>query len=112
MGGEMYYMGQGGLPEDKAKASYWFMDAAKKGVPHGMYTVGTMLIKGDGVEKDEAYGVRLLSEAANKDHTEAMGDLGEILYEGWHGVDRDRGASAIWMDRASQKGHLRSMELL
>jgi TPR repeat protein len=63
---------------------------------HNVYRYG----KGD-VEKDEARATRWLAEAARTGDAEAMVTLAAAYSMGW-GVERDKDAAALWVERASQ----------
>merc|ERR1712151_37692 len=101
-------MGGEGIEEDRAKACYWFMQAAQQGVPDAMYWVSLMLINGDGVEKDEKYGIRFLEAAAQKGIAEAQYDMGIMYIEGKYGSSVDVPTACYWMSQAADKGHVKA----
>ncbi|CAE8644768.1 unnamed protein product [Polarella glacialis] len=91
------------VPQDRAKASYWFMAAAQTGLAEAQYQMSRMLFLGDGVEKDEDYALRFLGLAAEQGHVESMHNFGVKLYFG-EGIGLDRRQAASWFLKAAQKG--------
>ena len=51
---------------------------AAEGSPSAQYELGMRYLKGDGVEKDEAAGMKLLEESARQDYTLAKKKLEEL----------------------------------
>ncbi|HVM81146.1 MAG TPA: tetratricopeptide repeat protein [Stellaceae bacterium] len=63
-----YYLHNGdeGYPKDPKRAAGWFERAIKHGEPRAMVSLGSMLMEGDGLEKDIVRGLRLLNSAADQ----------------------------------------------
>lgn len=70
--GEMYYSGIG-KSKNTDSAVQWLKKAAERGVPGALYRLGSMYAKGDdGVERDLAYGCKLLRDADAAGHPDAQ----------------------------------------
>ena len=69
-----YYNGDG-VPQDKEKAAALFEEAALAGDVVAQYTLGYMLDKGDGVDKDRTAAVKWYAMAAEQGHESAQNRL-------------------------------------
>ena len=69
-----YYNGDG-VPQDKEKAAALFEEAALAGDVVAQYTLGYMLDKGDGVDKDRVAAVKWYAMAAEQGHESAQNRL-------------------------------------
>ena len=88
--GECYQMGRGGLAEDYAEAGRWYRRAANGSSAMGQGRLALFYRYGlGGLPKVAA--ARLYSLAADQGDGAAMCYLGEMLEEGWGGVERDAG---------------------
>ncbi len=74
-----------GVQQDRARAFYFLMEAAKQSHPAGEYNVGVALLNGDGVNRDPCLAALWLKRAANKNVAMPIIGLGE-----WY-MNRDRG---------------------
>jgi TPR repeat protein len=63
--------------------------AAQKGNPRAEAQFGEMLLRGDGIPKDEARGVALLEKAARAGQSAAAFRIGMLLAHGESGVTKD-----------------------
>ena len=63
--------------------------AAKKGNPKAETQLGEMLLRGEGIDKDEASGVALLEKAARAGQSAAAFRIGMLLANGDGGVTKD-----------------------
>ena len=77
--------------------------AAKKGNPKAETQLGEMLLRGDGIEKDERRGVALLEKAARAGQSAAAFRIGMLLMNGENGVAKDP-ARALAYFRAAAAG--------
>ena len=68
--GRFYIEGKG-VPENDAKAVYWFRRAADQGHASAQYYLGYMYENGKGVPKNDAQAYVWLSIAAAQGHTDA-----------------------------------------
>ena len=69
--GMAYYNGEL-VKRDPQKAAEWLLKAAKKNYAPAMFTLGKMLIAGDGVQKNGSAGSQLIQTAANKRNEQAI----------------------------------------
>ena len=73
--GEMYYSGIGKNQSNEA-AVQWLQKAADRGVPGALFRLGSMYVKGgQGVDRDVAYGCKLLRDADRGGHPGAAGEI-------------------------------------
>lgn len=63
--------------------------AAKKGNPKAETQLGEMLLRGDGIEKDETRGIALIEKAARAGQSAAAFRIGMLLMNGESGVAKD-----------------------
>jgi uncharacterized protein len=77
--------------------------AAAKGNPKAETQLGEMLLRGDGMPKDEARGVMLLEKAARAGQSAAAFRIGMLLVNGEGGVAKDP-ARALEYFRAAAAG--------
>jgi len=97
---------------DPGEAVYWYRLAASDGEPKAFTNLGTLLVRGKGVDKPDPTASRLLwLAAAARGEPVAMFDLGS-MYEHGIGVDADAGAAKTWYERAAAKGHPQAREML
>src|SRR5712664_2754399 len=64
--GEVYFSSKLGVPQDYAKAVYWFRKAAEQGYDVAQYHLEICYYKGDGVAKDAAAAVKWYRMAAEQ----------------------------------------------
>ena len=69
-----------------------------------IYNLGYMYRKGEGVEKDLAEAMRLLSAAAERGHVKAMYHIG-IMHDNGEGVPKDKTEAVRWYRNAAELGH-------
>ena len=70
----MYRDGKG-VPENYAKAVYWYRKAAEQGYANAQYDLGKMYLEGKGVAKDDVRAYVWWSIAAAQGSTWAKGDI-------------------------------------
>ncbi|XP_037624830.1 protein sel-1 homolog 3 [Sebastes umbrosus] len=80
--GTLFYWGQHGVSKDLASAVKWFeRSALQMGDPSAMYDYSLMLMKGEGVKRNQSRGLKLMEKAA------AMGSINALNGLGWyHGI--------------------------
>ena len=76
----------GQAASDRAAAAKWFQRAADLQYPTAMSLLGECALYGNGVEKDPARAVQLLTAAAAKNNAYAMRLLGDLYKGGLPGV--------------------------
>jgi len=77
--------------------------AAEAGDREAMFNLGNRYMKGNGVEKDLAEGVRWLRKAVEAGNTRAMVNLG-LLYSDGEGVAKDPAEALRWYKKAADLG--------
>jgi TPR repeat protein len=78
--------------------------AAAKGNPKAEAALGEMLLRGDGIAKDEPRAVALLEKAARAGHSGAAFRLGMLLADGEAGVAKDPARSMDYFRAAAAGG--------
>ncbi|KAF9158693.1 hypothetical protein DFQ26_007345 [Actinomortierella ambigua] len=88
------------------------LDDAQNGVAEAQYKLGRKYIQALGVEPDFEEGMRLLEQAADHGHAEALfrSALTTILWI--NTPDADEGMVESWLQRASDDGHVLANTLL
>lgn len=76
--GVWYYNGKAGLTPDPVRSFQLQLTAAQKGHPYAMFNVGTALLTGDGVDKDEHLATEWLRKAAEKNIPQANLNLAKF----------------------------------
>ena len=101
--GSMYYRGTG-VPEDIAKAVYWYRLAADQGNRGAQFRLGYLHYYGRGVPKDYAESVRWYRLAAEQGHAVAQVNLGHKYLRG-QGVPKDFSEAIRWYRLAADQGN-------
>lgn len=83
--GEKYYFGRNGEEKDYAEAFKWFEKAHSAGLMEATAIVGTMLVRGRGVEVDTTTGLVYLGKASNASDYAAF-RLGTAFAYGRYGL--------------------------
>ena len=91
------------LPQDQAKAAFWFARAASAGYPPAEFRLGALYQKGVGVGLDPAAAKRWYQAAAEAGNARAAHNLGVINAEPV-GEKADYGEAAKWFRRAAELG--------
>ena len=79
-------------------------EAAKKGNPKAEAQLGEMLLRGEGIDKDEARAVALLEKAARAGHSAAAFRIGMLLANGDNGVTKDPERALAYFRAAAAGG--------
>jgi TPR repeat protein len=79
-------------------------DAAAKGNPRAETQLGEMLLRGDGIAKDEARGLALLEKAARAGQSNAAFRIGMLLTNGDSGVAKDPDRALAYFRAAAAAG--------
>ncbi|CAM9933129.1 unnamed protein product, partial [Ectocarpus fasciculatus] len=124
----MCYRDGDGAMRDQRKAAYWFVQAADHGHAESAYAAGLCYRSGiDGAlsssdketaiyyqrngtvtTKLETASFDYFSLAAEQGHMESQYEIG-LCYKNGIGVASDIDLSKVWLQRASDKGHLSAM---
>jgi TPR repeat protein len=102
----LYAIGVNGQPDITAALTYYRQAASRGDV--GALTEMAKLLLSHPQEGRSEEPLRLLKEAAARNHPEAMGVLAE-LYTCSTVVTPDLSQAKAWMDRAAEMGHVRSI---
>jgi hypothetical protein len=78
--------------------------AAAKGNPKAEAALGELLLRGEGMAKDETRGVALLEKAARAGHSGAAFRIGMLLADGESGVAKDPARSLDYFRAAAAGG--------
>ncbi len=91
------------LPQDQAKAAFWFARAASAGYAPAEFRLGALYQKGVGVERDPVAAKRWYLAAAEAGNARAAHNLGVMNAEPV-GEKADYGEAAKWFRRAAEMG--------
>lgn len=103
--GMAYYHGERGLQDNKEKAFYWFMKAAKQGSALAQYNVGNYYHFGKGVPQNYEEAFKWYKKAARKEHNGAIYNLGVMYHEGLWMKKNSRVAFRYFL-KAAQSGYV------
>jgi TPR repeat protein len=78
--------------------------AAKKGNPKAEAQLGEMMLRGEGIDKDEGKAVALLEKAARAGHSAAAFRIGMLLANGDGGVAKDMERALAYFRAAAAGG--------
>jgi uncharacterized protein len=79
-------------------------ERAEKGNAEDQFTVGLMLLRGDGVSQNYGEAMKWFERAAKQNHAGAELNLG-LLYKNGRGVLQDFSTASQWFERAARRGH-------
>jgi len=97
---------------DYGEAAYWYRLAANDGEPRAFTNLGTLMVRGQGVDKPDPAAAQLLwLSAAARGEPVAMFNLG-TMYERGVGVAVDLTAAKKWYAWAAAKGHAQAHDAL
>lgn len=88
-----------GTPRDLNKAVGWYRSGHENGDVNATFAYAMMLIKGEGITKDQAQGTALLRSAIDQGHPYAAYNLALILMQSSEPDDQTR--AAVMMRRAA-----------
>ncbi len=101
--GRCYYEGLHGMPQDKALAYRHFSQAFSLRSPDSGAAMGLMLLRGEGVEKDEKKGLRMITLAANSGYAYAICLMAYAHFNGL-GTEADAYKAAEFLQEAAALG--------
>lgn len=113
-GGPQRLMKAAGLETagDYREAAYWYRLAASDGEAKAFTNLGTLMVRGQGIDKPDPPAAQLLwRTAAARGEPVAMFDLG-AMYERGVGVPADLAAAKKWYAWAAAKGHAQARDAL
>ena len=94
--GHAYYYGSYGAKKDFAMSFHWYKKAADADDPHGLCNAAYALVKGHGVQQNEAAGMLMMARAAAKGHIYAGRYVARSLEDGVHGLAADPAQARLW----------------
>lgn len=100
---EIYRQGFAGRPVDLVQARHWLELAAAQNHDTAQIGLGTMMVEGEGGERDEKAGFAWLMRAAAAGNAAAQNRVAR-LYRAGIGVEPDRVEAASWYLRARRAG--------
>ena len=97
---------------DYSEAAYWYRLAAGDGEAKAFTNLGTLMVRGQGIDKLDPPAAQLLwLSAAARGEPVAMFDLG-AMYEHGIGVAADLATAKKWYAWAAAKGHAQARDAL
>ncbi|MGP1396354.1 MAG: peptidoglycan-binding protein [Inquilinaceae bacterium] len=94
------------VPQDFARAAYWYERSAQSGVLNARYNLGVLTKHGMGVPENAELAFAQYKIAAEGGHTDAQIVVG-LAYVNGDGVEADPLQAAPWFQAASAKGDAR-----
>ena len=112
--GQILLFGLYGVPEEPSRGLSLLRSAAKNDHGEAQYILARCLLgeeKAD-VSRNDRKGLEWLRKSAANDHEAAQTFLGDLLFHGWHGLEKDRRKAAEWYRRAAAREHAGAMFML
>ena len=104
-----YDYGKGGLPQDPAKAAYWYEKSAKQGYARAEFNLGDDYAMGeDGLRQDPAKAAYWFEKSAKQGYAPAEFNLGVYYDTGKGGLPRDLAKAAYWYEKSAKQGYARA----
>jgi len=98
--------------ERDEEAFGWYQQAADSNDPAGIFGLGGMYAKGEGIGRDPVKAGQLTRRAAEMAHLPAMRAYAYALENGALGFTRDNAAAVEWFEKAAEAGDQVSMQRL
>ena len=96
-------VGKGRVQPDFERAREMFQFAATNfGNADAQYNLARMFLDGTGMPRNAGQATRWLSLAADKNHRQAQGLLGHLLFAGQGGIPRQRARGLMWLTLARE----------
>ena len=92
------------MPADPVASAAWYRRAAEQGERAAQHNLAVMLLRGDGVERDQQAALEWHRKSAEQGLPEAQTALGDIYAKGI-GVAADPEAACAWYEKAAAQGH-------
>ncbi len=102
-----------GIPQDTARASELYRQAADMGYARSQYNLGVLYQRGEGIPKDTYLKDAAVwyRKAAEQGHADAQNNLGVLLQRG-DGVPKDIKEAAMWYQKAATEGNAAAQDNL
>lgn len=98
--------------KDYGKAFQLYKSLAEQGDADSEYTLGTLYLEGQGVEKNEGEAVKWIQKATLDGSADAQYHLGLMYKLGAAGLPRDRAKAKENFEKAAAQGHFKAKEQL
>lgn len=98
--------------EDNRTALHWYRQAARSGDAEALFALGGMYAKGEGTEANPLEAGRLIRNAAELGHVQAMRAYAFALEHGDLGFSHHGAGALDWYRRAAERGDPVSMRRL
>ena len=100
-----YNFGEGGLPQDPAKAAYWYEKSAKQGYAPAEFNLGVYYDYGKGgLPQDLAKAAYWYEKSAKQGYARAEFNLGIDYYKGEDGLPQNPDKAGYWFRKAAAQG--------
>ena len=104
-----YHRGEDGLPQDPAKAAYWYEKSAKQGFAPAEFNLGVDYHRGeDGLPQDPAKAAYWYEKSAMQGNAPAEFNLGVDYETGEDGLPQDPAKAAYWYEKSAKQGYARA----
>ncbi len=100
------------LGEFNEEALRYYRMSAEQEFPEGIYGLATMILNGEGTEKDPEQGYALMKEAALKGYDPAWNALADGLLNDLMAAPADQPDAETILTRSAEAGYLRSVDAL
>ena len=90
------------VDQDYGLAVEWFEKAVVQDEPVALNNYGTMLVNGNGVERDVSRGFEMIKRAAELGNHDAKVSLGVCYFEGW-GTPRNLDSALKWLSESGDE---------
>jgi localization factor PodJL len=98
-----YLNGEQGVPQDEARAAYWYERAAAQGLAPAQYRLGTLFERGRGVARDLGAALAWYERAASLGNVKAMHNAA-VLAASTEGQQADYGKAYRWFSLGAAHG--------
>ena len=110
--GKMYFIGQGGMQQNKPLAFDLMQQAAEQGYLFAQYTLANMHLHGLGTSKDQTLASDWLKKLIEKGMVPAKYRLARILYDEGHGTEQNIRSAFELTKQAAEEGYIPAQLLL
>jgi TPR repeat protein len=102
--GELYKLGEGGVPQDYQQAQALFAKAAAQDCALAENELGDLYLSGTGVERNRKEAFKWYKQAADRDDAMGQNNLGYMYIRGF-GVNKDLGSAKDWYLKSAKQGN-------
>jgi TPR repeat protein len=102
--GELYKLGEGGVPQDYQQTQALFAKAAAQDCALAENELGDLYLSGTGVERNRKEAFKWYKQAADRDDAMGQNNLGYMYIRGF-GVNKDLGSAKDWYLKSAKQGN-------